>query len=38
MAASIIKAIQKPFDKDILMSASNKYRINEIVKKYIEIL
>ena len=38
MAASIIKAIQKPIDENILSLASYQFRSTEIVKKYIEIL
>lgn len=38
MALSIAKAIQKPIDSVILSQSAQQYRINEIVKKYIEIL
>ncbi len=38
MSASIEKALQKPFDVNILKQSANQYMISEIVKKYIEIL
>lgn len=38
MAASIEKALQKPVDTNILKQSANQYTINEIIKKYIEIL
>lgn len=38
MSASIEKALQKPVDANILTQSANQYTINEIVKKYIEIL
>lgn len=38
MAESVIEAIQKPIDKNILINNTYQYRISEIVKKYIEIL
>jgi len=38
LSNAISKAVASPFDKDLIKAYSQQYRINTIVKKYIEIL
>jgi glycosyltransferase involved in cell wall biosynthesis len=38
LSNAISKAIMSPLDKDVIRAACQQYKINEIVKKYIELL